>query len=166
MSDDFESLHESSAEHGDGNHWQPRWHLCKSPHNIANRDVGSSSSEETIKWMPDALIRCSVRVLGFGVQFNNIASCRIYLVQWDKANSCSGLRLVGQWLREQDVHYLRWANGPRVAEDLLSIAVDAGKLRRGSGCFQKRNGFLSQLLAVSSTRCFLPCYFSLQSIPW
>lgn len=40
---------------------------------------------------------------------------------------------------------LRWANRPRVAEDLFGLTIDAGKLRRGSCGFQNRDGFLSLL---------------------
>jgi hypothetical protein len=71
------------------------------------------------------------------------------LVQWLVANGGDGRRLVRHRLGDLEVVQRRCADGPRVAEDVFSFAVEVGELGRIWLCGEDGKRCLLMLARVS-----------------
>ena len=145
--------HEGSADERDEDHGQPRRHLGEAPEDVGERESEAVLLNLTVEWVPVALIRGNLLVLAVDEQLLERLGGGGSAVQGQETSGGGGSRLVGQRLGDLEVVERRRADRPRVAEELLLIAVDDGELGRvGLG-------------GQEGKRCLWSCQFSTRSWP-
>jgi hypothetical protein len=135
------SLHEGPAEEGDQDHGQPGGHLGESPGNVSVGNGEAVLLESAVEGVEDALIREDLVKLVVNDKLLECLGGSRGAVQLLEANLRNGRGLVGQRLGNAQLDQ-RWrADRPRVAEDILPLAIDEAKLGRrglsgddGNGC--------------------------------
>ena len=134
-------LHEGPAEERDEDHGQPGRHLGESPGNVGVGDGEAVLLESAVEGVEDTLIREDLVKLVVKDKLLECLGGGGGAVQLLEADLRDGRRLVGQRLGNAQLDQ-RWrANRPRVAEDVLPLAIDEAKLGRrghsgddGGGC--------------------------------
>lgn len=123
-------LHEGPAEKRDQDHRQPRRHLSHAPSSVSKGNGQVVLLEETVEWVENALVgRNLVNLVVDDKLLEGLGGGR-GAVQGLVAELRNGRRLVGQGLGDAELDQRRRADGPRVAEDVLLLAVEETKLRR------------------------------------
>jgi hypothetical protein len=141
--------HERPAKEGDDNHGHPRRHLGEAPCNVSVRNGQVVLLERTVEGVEDALIRLNLLDLVVDDKVLERLDGGGGLVQRLVANGGDGRRLVRHRLGDLEVVQRRRADGPRVAEDVLSFAVEVGELGRIWLCGEEGKRRLVVLARVS-----------------
>jgi hypothetical protein len=157
------SLHEGPAEEGDEDHGQPGGHLGEGPGDVSVRDGEAILLQGTVEGVEGTLVR--------GNLVNTVLKDELLeglgggrgAVQGLVAVLGNGRGLVSQRLGDVELDQRRRADAPRVAEDVLLLAVEVAKLgRRGRG--GKDSGRCLILLAYGLVRLiantYVPCLLS------
>jgi hypothetical protein len=128
------NLHEGPAEERNENHGQPGRHLGESPGNVGVGDGEAILLESAVEGVEDALVRKNLVKLVVNDKLLECLGGGRGAVQLLEANLRNGRRLVGQRLGNAQLDQRGRADRPRVAEDVLLLAIDEAKLgRRGLG---------------------------------
>lgn len=125
-------LHEGPAEERDEDHGQPRGHLGEGPCNVSVRNGEAVLLKGTVEGVEGTLVRCDLVNLVLQDKLLEGLGRGRGAVQGLVAVLGNRRRLVSQRLGNVELDQRRCADAPRVAEDVLLLAVDVAKLgRRG-----------------------------------
>lgn len=138
-------LHEGPAEERDEDHRQPRGHLGETPSDVTERNGKVVLLEQTVEGVEGTLVRSNlVNLVVNNKLLEGLGSGR-GAVQGLVAVLRNGRRLVSQRLGDAELDQRRRANGPRVAEDVLLLAVEEAELGRRGRSGDDRDGCLLSL---------------------
>ena len=127
-------LHEGPAKERDQDHRQPGRHLRESPGSVSERNSKAVLLKRAVEGVEDTLIRRNLVNLVVDNKLLERLGGGRGAVQGLVAELGNGRRLVSQRLGDAELDQRRCADRPRVAEDVLPLAVDEAKLgRRGLG---------------------------------
>ena len=156
-------LHEGPAEERDEDHGQPGGHLGEGPGDVSVRNGEAVLLQDTVKGVEGTLVRGNLVNLVLKNKLPESRGGGRGAVQRLVAVLGNGRRLVSQRLGDVELDQRRRAETPRVAEDVLLLAVEVAKLGRrgGSG---KDSGRCLILLAYGLMRLivntYVPCLLS------
>ena len=127
-------LHECSAQETNSDHRKPRRHLRQAPRNIGDRKAQVILSQETIKRVPNTLIRLSLLICLLGAKRHDVRGSNGGTVEGNVANSRCRARLIGERTRDRHVIDGRRSGSPGVAEQRFVLAVKDGEVGRSRRC--------------------------------
>lgn len=142
------NLHEGPAEERDKDHGQPRGHLREAPCRVSERNGKTVLLEQAVEGVEKTLVRRNGIDLVVDDELLERLGGGRGAVQGLVAELGDGRRLVGQRLGDAELDQGGRADGPRVAEDVLLLAVDEAELGRRGLRGDERNGGLR--LSVTS----------------
>jgi hypothetical protein len=156
-------LHEGPAEEGDEDHGQPRGHLGEGPGDVSVRNGEAVLLHDAVEGVEGTLVRGNLVNLVLKNKLLEGLGGGRGAVQGLVAVLGDGRGLISQRLGDVELDQRRRANAPRVAQDLLLLAVEVTKLgRRGPGGKDSCRGLVSlehsSMGLVANT--YVPCLLS------
>lgn len=121
-------LHEGPAEEGDEDHGQPGGHLGEGPGDVSVRNGEAVLLQDTVEGVEGTLVRGNLVNFVLKYQLLEGLGGGRGAVQGLVAVLGNGRGLVSQRLGEVELDQRRRAETPRVAEDVLLLAVEEAKL--------------------------------------